>query len=142
MRASDVPDQTEEDAVARDAEITGVGVVYAFGTAGRASIIETGLGATRLGGMTVCVGAPPLDDIVTLPTPALFTITEKKLVGCTLGSSNSLRDIPRLVALWQAGRLDLEGLITARRPLAAVNEALDDLRAGRGIRTVLSVASE
>jgi Zn-dependent alcohol dehydrogenase len=55
-----------------------------------------------------------------------------------LGGCHSLRDVPRLLALWQAGRLDLEGLITARRPLAEVNEALDDLAAGRGIRTVLS----
>ena len=50
-----------------------------------------------------------------------------------------MRDIPRLVALWQAGRLDLEALITARRPLAEINEALDDLKAGRGIRTTLSL---
>ena len=28
------------------------------------------------------------------------------------GSCNSVREIPRLVALWQAGRLDLEGLVT------------------------------
>ena len=69
---------------------------------------------------------------------ALFTISEKKLLGCTLGSCNSLREIPRLLDLWRAGRLDLEALITARRPLAEINLALDDLRAARGIRTVLA----
>jgi Zn-dependent alcohol dehydrogenase len=57
-----------------------------------------------------------------------------------LGDCNSLRDIPRLVGLWQAGRLDLEGLVSARRPLSEINQALDDLRASRGIRTVLSLA--
>ena len=56
-----------------------------------------------------------------------------------LGSVNSLREIPRLIALWQAGRLDLESLITARRPLAEINEAMDDLRASRGVRTVLTI---
>ena len=63
---------------------------------------------------------------------------EKKLVGSLLGSVNARRDIPLLMALWQAGRLDLEGLITAHRPIDDINEAFDDLRASRGIRTVLS----
>ena len=39
-----------------------------------------------------------------------------------------------------AGRIDLEELITQRRPLAQINDALDDLRASRGIRTVLTIS--
>lgn len=136
--ATDVLDPTNEDVVARAKELTGVGVDYAFETAGRASLIQTGLEATRFGGTTVCVGAPPITEAVTIAMPALFTLTEKKLVGCALGSSNSLRDIPRLLALWKAGYLDLEGLITARRSIEEINQALDDLKASRGIRTVLS----
>jgi S-(hydroxymethyl)glutathione dehydrogenase/alcohol dehydrogenase len=54
-----------------------------------------------------------------------------------LGSVNARRDIPILVSLWQSGRLDLEGLVTAHRPIDEINEAFDDLRASRGIRTVL-----
>lgn len=46
-------------------------------------------------------------------------------MGCTLGRSHAVRDIPRLIALWQAGRLDLEALVTACRPLAEVNQAMD-----------------
>jgi Zn-dependent alcohol dehydrogenase len=86
----------------------------------------------------VCVGAPSLEETITIPTPALFTVTERKLIGCVLGSCNALRDIPRLVALWQTGRLDLDGLVTRRRPLAEINVAMADLRAGREIRTVLA----
>jgi len=33
--------------------------------------------------------------------------------------------------------LDLERMVSSRRPLAEINEGLDDLRAGRGIRTVI-----
>jgi Zn-dependent alcohol dehydrogenase len=51
-----------------------------------------------------------------------------------------VRDIPRLIALWQAGRLDLDALVTARRPLGEINQAMDDLRAGRGVRTILTIA--
>ena len=137
--ATDLLDPTSEDVVARAREITEVGVDYAFETAGHASLVEAGLAAARNGGTVVCVGAAPIDQSITVTPAVLLTITEKKLIGCVLGSCNSLREIPRLIALWQAGRLDLESLITARRPLSEINEAMDDLRAGRGIRTVLNI---
>ena len=60
-------------------------------------------------------------------------------MGSFLGSCNGRRDIPLLVALWRAGRLDLEGMITARRPLAEINEAMADMTAGVGLRTVLTI---
>jgi Zn-dependent alcohol dehydrogenase len=137
--ATDVLDPTSTDVVARTQQITGVGADYAFDAVGRSSLIEDGLRATRPGGTTVCVGAAPIDQAITIAPAALFTITEKKLLGCTLGSCNSLREIPRLIALWRAGRLDLEALVTSRRPLAEIDGAMDDLRAGRGIRTVLDM---
>jgi S-(hydroxymethyl)glutathione dehydrogenase/alcohol dehydrogenase len=137
--ATDLLDPTSDDVIARAREITGVGVDYAFETAGQAALVEAGMAAARNGGTIVCVGAAPIDQSITIAPAVLLTITEKKLIGCVLGSCNSLREIPRLIALWQAGRLDLEGLITARRPLAEINEAMADLRASRGIRTVLSI---
>src|SRR5262249_54441067 len=123
----------------RSLELTGVGVDYAFDAAGRAALVQTGIAATRRGGTIVCVGAPPLEDTITIAPAALFTISEKKLPGCTLGSCNSVREIPRLLDLWHRGRLDLKALITARRQLSEINLALDDLRTSRGLRTVLSI---
>jgi Zn-dependent alcohol dehydrogenase len=128
-----------DDVSGRVMELTGVGVDYAFDAVGRSSLVQLGIATTRNGGTTVCVGAGPLDDAITISPAALFTLTEKKLIGCALGSCNSVRDIPRLIALWRTGRLDLEGLITARRPLAEINQAFDDVRASRGIRTVLTL---
>jgi Zn-dependent alcohol dehydrogenase len=118
--------------------LTGVGADYAFDAAGRGALIETGLWATRNGGTIVMVGAAPLEDTVTL-TPVILLMTEKKLKSTVLGSSNSPFEIPRLLALWRSGRLDLEGMVTAHRPLAEINEAIDDLHEGKGIRTVLSI---
>jgi Zn-dependent alcohol dehydrogenase len=137
--ATDLFDPASDDVVARAREITEVGVDYAFETAGQAKLVEAGMAAARNGGTIVCVGAPPLDQNITVAPAVMLTISEKKLIGCVLGSANSLREIPRLIALWQAGRLDLESLITARRPLSEINEAMEDLRTSRGIRTVLSI---
>ncbi|MBJ7282303.1 MAG: alcohol dehydrogenase, partial [Acidimicrobiia bacterium] len=69
----------------------------------------------------------------------LFSTTGKKLLGCLLGSVNSRREIPRLVELWRRGHLDLEGMITRQVDLAEIDSAFDDLVAGRGIRTVVSI---
>lgn len=139
LGATDLFDPMSGDVAAHAHELTGVGVDYAFETAGRADLVTAGFNATRNGGTIVAVGAPPIDQSITLEPAALFTISGKRLLGCVLGGVNSLREIPRLVALWQAGRLDLEKLITRRRPLSEINDAMTDLREGRGVRTVLSL---
>ncbi|MGH0034962.1 MAG: Zn-dependent alcohol dehydrogenase [Myxococcota bacterium] len=137
--ATDCLDPAEGDVAAWAREQTGVGVDYAFDTAGRSALIQAGFHAARNGGSIVCVGAPPIDEGIDIAPAALLTISEKKLLGCVLGSSHGRREIPRLLSLWRAGHLDLEGLVTHRRPLEEINLAAEDLRAGRGIRTVLEV---
>ncbi len=138
LGATDLIDPTEEDVTERTMALTGVGADYAFEAAGHAKLVETALASVRNGGTVVAVGAPPVDQGITISPAAGFTISEKKLLGCTLGSSNSLREIPRIIALWQQGRIDLEALLTRTRPIEEINEALEDLRQSRGVRTVLS----
>jgi Zn-dependent alcohol dehydrogenase len=136
--ATDAIDPTTTDVREEVMRITGVGADYAFDAVGSAALIETGLAATRNGGTVVIVGAPPLGDTLAIE-PVIMLLTEKKLRGTLLGSSNSPFEVPRLIRLWQSGRLDLEGMVTAVRPLAEVNDAVDDLQHGRGIRTVMRI---
>jgi Zn-dependent alcohol dehydrogenase len=114
----------------------GVGVDYAFDAVGRSGLSEACLGAIRNGGTAVIVGVAPIADQLTL-SPLMVGMTERKLMGCFLGSANPHRDFPRLLALWKAGRLDLEGMVTGRRPLAEINDAFADMKAGKGLRTLI-----
>lgn len=140
MGATHVVDPLNDDLAARVMELTGsIGVDYAFETAGVARLIESCIALTRRGGMTICVGAPPYEQGISIDNVVLFTSSAKELRGCLLGSCNSLREIPRLIELWRVGKLDLESLITTRRPLAEVNEGFADMAAGRGIRTVIEI---
>jgi Zn-dependent alcohol dehydrogenase len=140
LGATDFIDPTSEDVIERAQSLTGgIGVDYAFECAGRAELISSGFLATRNHGTIVCVGAPPIHENITLAPAALFVMSEKRLMGTLLGGSNSLREIPRLIGLYKAGRLDLEALITARRPLEEINEAMADLSASRGVRTILEI---
>jgi S-(hydroxymethyl)glutathione dehydrogenase / alcohol dehydrogenase len=138
--ATHVVDPTCEDLNALVLELTdGIGVDYAFEAAGKAMLIEQAIQLTRMGGTTVAVGSPPVEENLTIPNVVLFQAFEKKLCGCLLGSSNSLYEIPRLLRLWRKGLLDMEGMITHRRPLEEVNEGFRDLEEGRGIRTVIEI---
>jgi S-(hydroxymethyl)glutathione dehydrogenase / alcohol dehydrogenase len=139
--ATHVLDPTAGDVPSAVMELTaGIGIDYAFEAAGQASLLETGIQATRPGGTTVGVGAPPIDQGLSIPGVVGFTAQEKKLIGCLLGSCDAHREVPRMLAFWKAGLLDLEGMVTSKRPLAEVGQALDDMRARTGIRTVLEVA--
>jgi S-(hydroxymethyl)glutathione dehydrogenase / alcohol dehydrogenase len=64
-------------------------------------------------------------------------IYEKTLKGCFLGSARIAVDIPRLADLYAEGRLELDELVTRRLTLDELPEALDQLRAGQGIRQVV-----
>ena len=131
LGATDVIDPGSDDVAGVARSITDVGPDYAFECAGIAALAQVGIAATRPGGMTVLVGAPSADQAITIAPAVLFGIEEKQLKGCFLGSCNSLRDVPRMVDLWRAGQLDLEGLITHRRPLDEINEGFADVEAGR-----------
>jgi Zn-dependent alcohol dehydrogenase len=140
LGATDVLDPGTADAVATAQQLTdGIGVDYAFEAAGVAALQRVAIDATRAGGTTVFVGAPSFEESLTIPNVLLWGMQEKKLLGCFMGSSNSLRDIPAFLALWRAGQLDLESLITARRPLDEINDGFADLAAGVGVRTVIDL---
>ena len=58
-----------------------------------------------------------------------------------LGSQAEAEDVAQeaMLRLWRQGALDMESMITSRRPLAEVNEGFADLEASKGIRTVIEI---
>lgn len=136
--ATDVIDPADQDVVAEVQRLVPGGVDAAFDAVGSAPLIDTALAATCNGGEVLMVGAAPIDHSLTLQ-PVTMMFSEKSVKGSLLGSCDSVRDIPRIVDLWQAGRLPLEKMVTSRRPLDEVNEAIEDARSGKGLRTVLTM---
>ena len=141
MGATHALDPATDEVVMAAHDLTpgGIGVDWAFESAGRSDLVVSCIDSTRKGGTTVMVGVPGITDPLTHPIPATIAFGGKKLLGCLLGSCNAPRDIPRLVGLAQTGQLDLAALVTGRRPLAEINDAVDDLRQHRGIRTVIDI---
>ncbi len=131
------------DASATDALIAvqglteGRGADVAFEVVGNTSLQRTIFDMTRRGGTAVFVGVAPFGEEVSLPS-MILTLYEKRVKGCYYGSCDPKRDIPRILKLWQAGKLDLEGLISARGTLDEVNPAFEEMESGKVIRTVLT----
>lgn len=109
---------------------------HAFEAAGRSSVLEAAYRATARGGTTVAIWLPhPAEE---LRMNALSLVAESRtLVGPYLGSAAPQRDIPRLVALSQAGRLPVERLQAGKLPLDGLNEALDALAEGGVVRQIV-----
>jgi S-(hydroxymethyl)glutathione dehydrogenase/alcohol dehydrogenase len=119
------------------AELTGDGFDYAFEAIGLAATMRAAWDSVRRGGTACVIGAGRQDDPLVFSAFELF-FNEKTLVGSYYGSSDVRSQFHDLIRLWRAGRLDLERMITRRRPLDDVNRALEDLAAGAVIRTVIS----
>lgn len=62
---------------------------------------------------------------------------QRQIRGALFGDCNPLYDIPRLLRLYDSGDLKLDELVSRTYSLDQVNEAYDDLVAGRNIRGVI-----
>jgi S-(hydroxymethyl)glutathione dehydrogenase/alcohol dehydrogenase len=129
-----VADTQLADAVARTPG--GLGFDYAFEAVGRSETIRAAWDATRRGGTTVVVGAGSARDTVAFTAGELFG-SSKRLLGCVYGSADVRVDFARVLSLWRAGRLDLDGLVSRRIDLAEVNEAFSAMQMGDVLRSVI-----
>lgn len=112
------------------------GVDHAFEAIGSPRVIETLPAMLTSGGAAVLVGMTATGATGGFD---LFDLADqgKRILGCNYGSSVGQVDIPKLARLYLAGRLPLDDLIGAVRPLSEVEAAFDDLKAGSGLRTIL-----
>ncbi|MEU5997206.1 Zn-dependent alcohol dehydrogenase [Streptomyces sp. NPDC047197] len=116
----------------------GEGFDYVFEVVGRSATARTAYETTRRGGTLVIVGAGAMDDNLQLNMFELF-FDEKRILPSMYGGGDVLQSYERAIALWRAGRIDLESLITHRVPLSEINEALDQMRTGVALRTCIEI---
>lgn len=130
------PDQLD----ALKAELTGEagGFDYAFEAIGLPTTVRAAYDNARRGGMAVVVGVGGFDKTVEFNLFELF-FDEKSIKGSYYGSSDVRRDFNRLLRLWKAGKLDLEGMITHRTDLDGVNDAIQRMIRGEVVRSVIEL---
>ena len=139
LGATDAVDPAQDDVVAFVRALTrGRGADYAFDAAGVPGVVTQAYESVRRGGTLVCIGIPPVGSDVILPGPALPR-EEKIVTGALYGSSRPHLDMPVILDLYMAGRLDLDRLVTRTYPLSAVNDAFADMNTGKVARAVVDL---
>lgn len=103
----------------------------------RSSTITSAWRNARRGGRVVVVGAGRPDDMVEFSAQDLFH-DEKRLIGSYYGSSDMRLELPRLIALWRTGRLDLAAMVDEVVDLEKINDVAASQRAGTSLRTMLT----
>lgn len=136
LGATDTVDATAGDAVGGLRGAAPEGLDYVFDAIGRIETTEQAVAALGLGGAAVIVGLPPTGATARFE-PLALAEANQRILGSNYGSVDPQRDIPRLIDLYMEGELDLDSLISGRRPLEEAAAALDDLAAGRAVRTLL-----
>ena len=134
--ATDTIDAAGEVPAAIRALTNGRGADFVFDTVGSPATLATAIASTRKGGAVVLTGLSRVDSQGSIPMFP-FVMQEKRLLGSVYGSGNPARDIPRLVSLYQDGRLKLKELVSRTYPLDRINDALDALAASDGARGVI-----
>ena len=117
----------------------GVGADKALITMGVVTdeVVSAAFAAVRKRGTVVITGlAGPAVKNINIPSFEL-TLFEKRVQGALFGGGNPFDDIPLMLELYRSGNLKLDELITTTYRLDQVNEAYDDLNAGKNIRGVI-----
>jgi S-(hydroxymethyl)glutathione dehydrogenase/alcohol dehydrogenase len=136
LGATDVVDASADDTIAALRRAVPEGLDFVFDAIGRIETTEQAIAALGPGGAAVIVGLPPTGSTARFD-PLALAEANQRILGSNYGSVDPQRDIPRLVDLYMEGELDLHALISGRRPLEEAAAALDDLAAGRTLRTLL-----
>jgi S-(hydroxymethyl)glutathione dehydrogenase/alcohol dehydrogenase len=135
--ATDSIDSSQTDPVATVKELTGGrGADQVFEVVGRSDTIQAAFDMTRRAGTCTIVGAGSPSDMVKFGALALM-VGAKTLRGCVYGSTDPARDFPEIVRLQQAGKLDLDALVTRRIELDELNDAFRAMEAGEVARSII-----
>ncbi|RLV48560.1 NAD(P)-dependent alcohol dehydrogenase [Nocardioides mangrovicus] len=138
LGATDVVDASElAGASLADAlrDLTGGGADGLVESTGNTGVLREGVDALASRGTAAVVGAPPFGEQVALDVNAM--LAGKRVVGVTLGDSETQRLLPALVRLVHDGRMPLQRLV-AHYPFAEINRAVADMVSGATVKPVLT----
>ncbi len=135
LGATDCLNGRDSDALAAFSKQSG-GSDVALEMAGSVAALETAFALTRRGGVTVTAGLPP--PTTTLPLSVVRLVAEERtLKGSYIGSCVPARDIPRYIALYRAGLLPVDRLVSGYLDPGEINLGFDRLADGSAVRQIV-----
>lgn len=102
-----------------------------------ARVVTSAFNIIGKAGTIVVTAMGPWDELSVQIPGSQLAMFQKTVKGCVFGQLNPQYDIPRLLDMYQAGKLKLAELVTREYTLDEVNQGYDDLLAGKLIRGVV-----
>jgi len=99
--------------------------------------IDNYLMITAKGGTCVVTAIGSLLDTQVTLNLAMLTLMQKNLQGTIFGGGNPHYDIPQLLSMYKAGKLNIDDMITRQYKLEQINEGYQDMLDGKNIRGVI-----
>jgi S-(hydroxymethyl)glutathione dehydrogenase/alcohol dehydrogenase len=129
--------KTEKDPVKKVFEITGMrGADHIFVAVAGIDILRQAFNMSGSEGTTYVIGHSGREMM------SNFDATEfvggKKMSGSAMGTTRPRIDIPRLIELYQCGRLMLDELVSTHYPFEKINEAMEASEKGSDLRNILT----
>jgi S-(hydroxymethyl)glutathione dehydrogenase/alcohol dehydrogenase len=99
--------------------------------------VDSWMSLTAKGGTCVLTAIGSLLDTQVTLNLSMLTLMQKNLQGTIFGGGNPQYDIPQLLAMYQAGKLNLDDMITRQYTLEQINDGYQDMLTGKNIRGVI-----
>ncbi len=129
-----------------ESALLGVGEVTAGLMAGKVIVtvgelkgsdVDSYVTLTAKGGTCVITAIGSMLDTQVNLNLSMLTLLQKNLQGTIFGGGNPHFDIPQLLSMYQAGRLNLDDMVTRQYKLEQINEGYQDMLDGKNIRGVI-----
>jgi S-(hydroxymethyl)glutathione dehydrogenase/alcohol dehydrogenase len=128
---------TAESVLDEVRELSGGGVDYSFEAIGKKATAEQAFAALDVGGTATLIGMIPDDQPLEIKGMELLS-GERRLQGSMMGSNQFRTDIPRLLAMYTDGRLDLDSMVSRTLTLDEVNDGYELMKQGAVNRSVIA----
>lgn len=99
--------------------------------------VDSYLTITAKGGTCVLTAIGSLVDTQVTLNLAMLTLLQKTIQGTIFGGGNPHYDIPKLLSMYKAGKLNLDDMVTTAYKLEQINDGYQDMLNGKNIRGVI-----
>lgn len=99
--------------------------------------VDSYLTITAKGGTCVLTAIGSLVDTQVALNLAMLTLLQKNIQGTIFGGGNPHYDIPKLLSMYKAGKLNLDDMVTTAYKLEQINDGYQDMLNGKNIRGVI-----
>ena len=131
-------DSTKQNVVEEVIKITGIGVDYAFDAIGNEKVQADTIDAICVGGKAIWIGLTHGDVKGAIKTnSAVVSLFNKQISGTCYGGASPFEMVPQILNMYKAGKIKLDEYITKEYSLEQINEAFDDMHAGKNLAGVI-----